>query len=181
MTPTLETERLLLRPFRPEDAVAVATLAGKWEVARMLSRVPHPYSREMAEAWIASHARLGESGEEFVFCIECDGAVAGSIGLQRRLDGVYELGYWLGEPWWGRGLATEAARHVVRFAFDELGATQLVSGHLADNPASGRVLEKCGFRYTGDSVQQSEARGGKVAHRDFELDPALLTGGAVAT
>ena len=89
MMPTLETERLILRPFRREDAGAVATLAGNWEVARMLSRVPHPYPLEMAEEWIASHGRLRETGAEYVFCIEHDGAVAGSIGA--AIAGAREL------------------------------------------------------------------------------------------
>ncbi len=172
MTPTLKTERLVLRPFRPGEAAAVARHAGDWEVARMLARVPHPYTRAMAEEWIAAHGPLQRSGEEFVFCIEFDGAMIGAVGLQRRANGAYELGYWLGQAWWGRGFATEAALRAVRWAFEDLGARSLVSGHLADNPASGRVLEKCGFRYTGDSRQHSMARGGPVAHRDFAIDRA---------
>jgi len=181
MTPTLETERLLLRPFRPEDAGAVAEHAGDREVARMLSRVPHPYTRDMAAAWIASHERLAQSGEEYVFCIELDAEAIGSIGLQRSLAGVYELGYWLGGPWWGRGLVSEAAVRIVRWAFEDLGAARLVSGHLADNPASGRVLEKCGFLYTGESEQHSAARGELVSHRDFALDSATWSGAAEAS
>jgi RimJ/RimL family protein N-acetyltransferase len=180
MVPTLKTERLLLRRFRQEDAAAVAALAGSWDVARMLARIPHPYTRDMAETWIATHGRLGESGEEYIFCIERDGETVGSIGLQRSRDGVYELGYWLGESWWGEGLASEAARRIVRWAFEDLGADGLVSGHLADNPASGRVLKKCGFRYTGDSDQHSVARGGLVSHRDFALDRAAWSGEAEA-
>lgn len=178
MMPTLETERLLLRPFRAADAAAVAALAGSWDVARMLARVPHPYTHEMAEAWIATHVPLWQSGEELVFCIEYDGKMVGSIGLQRSREGTYELGYWLGKTWWGRGLATEAAKRVVRFAFEELGAIRMVSGHLADNPASGRVLEKCGFRYTGNSMEHCEARGGAVAHKGFELMRAGQSGQA---
>lgn len=147
----------------------------------MLARVPHPYTVDMAEAWIASHHGSRQRGEEHVFCIEVDGEVAGSVGLRRMRDGVYDLGYWLGEAWWGRGLATEAATRIVRFAFEDLDATGLVSGHFADNPASGRVLEKCGLRYIGDSMQYSEARGGTVAHRDFELRRASWTGRAEAS
>jgi ribosomal-protein-alanine N-acetyltransferase len=178
MMPTLETERLLLRPFRAVDAAAVAALAGDWDVARMTARIPHPYTTEMAEAWIATHAPLLRRGEEYVFCIECDGKVAGCIGLQRSRDTIYELGYWLGKAWWGKGLATEAAKRVVGFALDELGAHGLLSGHLADNPASGRVLEKCGFRYSGDSMEHCEARGEAVAHKGFELMRAGQAGQA---
>lgn len=168
MMPRLETERLLLRPFRPEEAGAVAALAGNWEVAKMLARVPYPYTRDMAESWIASQDAASRSGDEFTFCIERDGEAAGAVSLRRRADGTYELGYWLGEPFWGSGFATEAARQAVAFAFDQLGAKRLVSGHFLDNPASGRVLEKCGFRYTGESMEPCEARGEAVAHRNFE-------------
>lgn len=178
MMPTLETDRLLLRPFRPADAAAVVALAGDWDVARMLARVPHPYTQEMAEVWISTHAQSRQSGEEYVFCVEFDGEVAGCIGLQRSREAIYELGYWLGKAWWGKGLATEAAKRVVRFAFEELGADRMVSGHLADNPASGRVLEKCGFRYTGDSMEHCEARGEAVAHKCFELMRAGQSGQA---
>ena len=168
MMPTLKTERLLLRPFRPDDAPAVLAHCGEWNIARMLSRVPHPYMREMAESWIASHEADWNSGDEITFCIDLDSEAAGAVGLRRKEPGVYVLGYWLGEPCWGRGFATEAARRAVRFAFEELGAKKLVSGHFLDNPASGRVLENCGFRYIGESMEPCEARGEAVAHRNYQ-------------
>jgi RimJ/RimL family protein N-acetyltransferase len=169
MAPILTTDRLVLRPFRVGDAAAVQRHCGNWNIARMLARVPHPYTRAQAEAWIASHPAAGESGAEHVFCIEYGGEAIGSIGLRRIEDGVYDLGYWLGAPWWGRGLATEAARRIVRFAVDELCAARLTSGHFADNPASGRVLEKCGFRYTDSGMAVGAARGAAALHRNFEL------------
>lgn len=165
----LNTERLLLRPFRLADAVAVAALCDNWNVARMVSRVPYPYGRDLAEAWIASHAAARAAGEEYDFCLELDGEPIGAVGLRQTGDDVYELGYWLGEPWWGRGFATEAARRVVRFAADDLDVAKLTSGHFVDNPASGYVLEKCGFRYVGDSMADCAARGEKVLHRCLEL------------
>lgn len=168
MTPTLKTERLLLRPFSPEDAPAVHEHCANWDVARMLTRVAHLYSRNMAESWIASHGAAWQSGEEITFCIDLDGVAIGAIALRRTAVGTYELGYWLGESWWGRGFATEAARQAVCFAFERLGAKKLTSGHFPDNPASGRVLEKCGFRYTGESMEHSEARGETVTQRNFE-------------
>jgi ribosomal-protein-alanine N-acetyltransferase len=172
MMPTLETERLVLRPFRLDDAGAVAMHVGNWKVARMLSRVPHPYSRAMAEEWIASQDADWQSGEEITFCIELEGEAAGSISLRRREERVYILGYWLGEPWWGTGYATEAARCTVHFAFEELGAEKLTARHFLDNPASGRVLEKCGFRYTGEGTEHSIARGAAATHRDLECGRA---------
>ena len=168
MMPTLETERLKLRPFRPEDAAGVHVHCGNWNVARMLARVAHPYTRELATGWIASHDAAWRSGEEVTFCMDCDGEPIGAISLRRVRSGIYQLGYWLGEPWWGRGFATEAARRTVQFAFEELGANKLVAGHFLDNPASGQVLEKCGFRYVGDGVEHSVARGETAAHRNLE-------------
>lgn len=166
--PTLKTERLLLRPFCAEDAAAVQAHCSEWKIARMLSRVPHPYTRDMAEDWIASHESDWNSGHEITFCIDPGGAAAGAVSLRRKGMGVYVLGYWLGEHWWGKGLATEAARRAVRFAFEELGADRLVSGHFLDNPESGRVLKKCGFRFTGESMEHCAARGVAVTHRNFE-------------
>lgn len=168
MDQKLKTERLVLGPFREEDADAVCALAGNWNVARMLARVPHPYTRDLAAAWIASCETDRWSGDEITFCIELNGDAVGSIGLQRNAPGIYEFGYWLGEPWWGQEIMTEAAREVVRFAFNELGAKTLISGHFLDNAASGRVLKKCGFRYAGETMQHCVARGEAVAHRNFE-------------
>lgn len=168
MIPTLQTDRLSLRPFRLADARAVQAHCGNWNIARMLARVPHPYGLELATGWIESHAVDWRRGIEATFCIEVDGAAVGAIGLRLTAPATYELGYWLGEPWWGRGFATEAARRAVRFAFEELGAENLTSGHYRDNSASGRVLEKCGFRYTDDGMVPCEARGEVVAHRNYE-------------
>ena len=168
MTPMLKTERLLLRGFRPRDAPAVQEHCGDRDVARMLSRVPHPYSLDMAVRWIASQGAASSSGGEIDFCIEQDGGAVGAVALRRTAAGTFELGYWLGKAWWGKGFATEAVRHAVRFAFEELGADRLTSGHFLDNPASGRVLEKCGFSYTGQSMEHSEARGAAAAHMNFQ-------------
>ena len=166
----LKTERLLLRPCQSADAAAVQTLCTNWKVARMTSRIAHPYPAGAAALWIASHGEARARDEEHTFCIELDGEPVGVVGLRKTADRVHELGYWIGEPWWGRGYATEAAARLLRFAFRELGAARLTSGHFLDNPASGRVLEKCGFAYTGEDSEWSEARGEEVALRRFELN-----------
>lgn len=167
MMQTLESERLLLRPFRAADAAAVCALCGNWKVARMLARVPHPLTHDLAAQWIASHGPNRRSGDEIIFCIERNLEVIGSVGLRRTAAQTYNLGYWLGEPWWGQGFATEAAGMAVRFAFDRLDTEKLTSGHFHDNLASGHVLEKCGCRYIGESIMHCEARGGALAHNDF--------------
>jgi RimJ/RimL family protein N-acetyltransferase len=169
MNRELETERLLLRPFRQSDAGAVQALCGNRKVARMTSRIPHPFSEELAAQWIASHGPARVCGEENAFCLEKGGTVIGAVGYMNAGDDVYEIGYWLGEPWWGRGFATEAVRCLIGFIFDDLGAHRLTSGHVRDNPASGQVLEKCGFAYTGEEEQWCEARGRQITCRRLAL------------
>ena len=172
MDATLTTGRLTLRPLRLEDAPVIHRECGNWKVARMTARIPHPYPEGLAEDWIVRHAADHPEGSAYRFGIEHDSGLIGVIGLerQRREAVAFEIGYWIGEPWWGRGLATEAVRRVVAFAFEELGLEQLVAGHFEDNPASGRVLEKSGFRYSGEAREWSKARDGEVACRRFVQD-----------
>ena len=172
MNSRLETERLTLRPFTIAGAPALAAQCGLWEVARMTSRIPHPYPDGLAERWIASQDAAREAGTELAFRIALAGDLVGGISLDRQPDGDYEFGYWIAPSHWGRGLASEAARRIVRFAFDELGVDRLSSRYFVDNPASGRVLEKCGFGYTGQETRWSEARGNQVDCRCFRLDRA---------
>ncbi len=135
----------------------------------MASRIPHPFSEELAAQWIASHGPARVCGEENAFCLEKGGTVIGAVGYMNAGDDVYEIGYWVGEPWWGQGYATETVRRLIRFFLEELGAHRLTSGHFLDNPASGRVLEKCGFAYTGEEEQWCEARRGQVTCRRLAL------------
>jgi RimJ/RimL family protein N-acetyltransferase len=165
MTPTpsrsLQTERLALRPPVAADATPMQALCANWNVVRMTSRMPHPYTLDDARTWLAAREARWADRTEYTFAVTQDGAFAGVIGIDLK-NGEYEIGYWLGEPWWGRGLATEAVERVIRFGFDELGLDCLKAGHFDDNPASGRVLVKCGFRYIGEDMLYSAARGGEA-------------------
>ena len=109
----LESERLILRPPRPSDVAAMTVWLGDYDVARMLSRVPYPYSEGDAESFVALALP-----HRFVVQRKQDGLFMGMIGLHTEDD--FEFGYWLGKPFWGRGYATEAARRLVNFAFAEL-------------------------------------------------------------
>lgn len=171
----LKTKRLLLRPFQPIDAAALQSQAGNLNVARMTSRIPHPYPDGAAGQWIAAQEALRRDNGELNFCVERDGEMVGAVGLRRAHGGTYELGYWLSEPCWGHGFATEAAGRAVAFAFNQLGAARVCAGHYLDNPASGRVLEKCGFRYTSTNSHWSLARGATVDCRRYVIEarPAL--------
>ena len=151
--PTLETERLLLRPLMPDDAPAVARLAGRREIADTTISIPHPYSEEQARYWIAESAGLFAQGKSVVFGVQLKrgGNLAGGIGL-RDIDtehSLAELGFWVAVEYWGQGYATEAARAVIGFAFEQLGLNRVYAHHMVRNPASGRALAKLGMKVEG--------------------------------
>lgn len=157
---SLATERLRLRPLASGDAPRMAERANDFDVARMTTSIPHPYALSQAEAFIA-HMEKRAPRHEAVFAIEAEGAAfIGVIGVHPSPDGPPELGYWLGRPYWGVGYATEAARAVTAWAGSAWSKRLLISGHFADNPASGQVLVKADFLYTGEvTPRRSIARG----------------------
>jgi ribosomal-protein-alanine N-acetyltransferase len=149
--PTLRTERLLLRPFSLEDATAVQRLAGVREIAATTLNVPHPYLDGVAESWIGTHADAWNRQERVTFAITsaADGLL-GAISLHLRpTHRRAELGYWVGQPFWNRGYATEAAGAVIAFGFEALGLNRIHASHFTRNPASARVMLKSGMRFEG--------------------------------
>jgi ribosomal-protein-alanine N-acetyltransferase len=137
---TIKTQRLLLRPFQRSDARDFARLAGDWSVASMTSDIPHPFDEAQALAW------LKPARGEVRFAIELDGRhLIGGAGFYRRPSGVAEPEAELGQPWWGQGYATEAARAVLAHGVRDRRLPAFSSAHFVDNPASGRVLAKLGF------------------------------------
>ncbi len=164
----LNTPRLTLRPFDRTDAKSVQKLAGTWSVASMLARVPYPYENGMAEEWIGSHDALRDAGTSFTYAVTKCGHLIGCVGIDRSEEGDYEIGYWLGQPFWGKGYATEAARAVKDAAVNALSLTRMVSGHFVENPISGRVLTKLGFRYTHEAPNPCLARGQTVMAKRME-------------
>ena len=143
------TERLLLRPGWAEDAPALARALGDETIVRNLARAPWPYGLAEAEAFLAS--TCAQHGVSLLVFRRTHGApqLIGSAGVNRDEHGRYELGYWISRPHWGLGYATEAAGAVIDIARDALRAKQIGAAHFLDNPASGRVLEKLGFKPTG--------------------------------
>jgi len=150
--PTLTTDRLILRPFALEDAPDVQRLAGDRDIASTTLNIPHPYEDGVAEKWIGGHADKFRAGElvNFAITLRETRRLIGAVGLTLSLPNERaELGYWIGKPWWGRGLCTEAAAAVLRYGFNELGLNRIHASHLGRNPASGRVMEKIGMRCEG--------------------------------
>lgn len=164
----LRTERLFLRPAWIEDAPAITRAIGHEAVVRMLACVPWPYREEHAREWIAA-PRDPLLPELLVTLPGEDGRIVGSCGLHR--EGVEaEVGYWIEPGSWGLGYATEALRGLVALA-QVAGHRRLVSRHAADNPASGRVLRKAGFRPTGRrGTIHSLGRDARLEAPEYALD-----------
>lgn len=136
----------MLRPFVAADASVVQRLAGDPLVADTTLNIPHPYADGIADAWIPTHEADWREGRSVTFAIEAGGELRGAIRL--TLVPAYrraEVGYWIGRAWWGQGLATEAVRAMIDFAFGTLDLNRVQATHFVRNPASGRVMEKSGM------------------------------------
>jgi RimJ/RimL family protein N-acetyltransferase len=165
-SPSIAADRLTLRPLTCADAWRVADLANDYEVAQMVTRLPHPYELRDAEQFIA-RMRTADPRAERAFGLEHKSfGLIGVMGFHRPEDRLTEMGYWLGRTFWGCGLATEAARAALAWAFGEWGKRAVMASHFIDNPASGRVLAKAGFLYTGEVRElRSLARGAHAPAR----------------
>lgn len=153
----LRSRRLTLRPPAWSDAERLTELIGDYDVAKMLSVVPHPYAMEDAHWWLNQIASEGQEGE-CAFAIDDGSGLIGAVSLGR--PGAYPiLGYWLGRPYWGQGYMTEAASVVLDWFFATSGLHAIRSGALVDNPMSMNVLEKLGFRRGEQRELHIRARG----------------------
>ena len=163
------TPRLTLRPGWPEDAPALARAIAHEAVAFKLSRLPWPYTLAHAEEWLGGQPAPGNH-PLLIFAHDRGPTpeLVGGIGLHPDGD-LLEIGYWLTPAAWGRGYATEAARAMVGIARHTLGRPRLLGRHMVDNPASGQVLRKLGFRETGAGRLPCLARGEEVDCVTFEL------------
>ena len=170
----LRTERLFLRPAWLEDAPELTRAIGREPVVHMLARVPWPYREEDARQWIEapSDPRLPSL---LLTLPDEGGRIVGGCGLHDQ-DGRAELGYLVAPEYWGRGDATEAVRGLLLLA-RIAGHRRITARHAMDNPASGRVLRKAGFRPTGRACPfDSLGRGARVEGPEYVLDLAEADG-----
>jgi RimJ/RimL family protein N-acetyltransferase len=172
--PVLETERLMLRAPKLGDAKIVATLANDRRIAENTARIPHPYRRSDADDFIMSANRGSDT--TFVVALR-DGRgsaqVIGACGFTQIDRHPPEIGYWLGAKFWGQGYATESVRAVIDHTFTDLDCEALQSTARVTNPASRRVLEKCGFQWTGAGLCRVRALSSSVPIDRFRLDRGL--------
>jgi len=151
MKDKIKTERLILRWPELTDVDALSTLAGEFDIARMTGSFPHPFPPLSAEFRLMFLKQQWRRGLAFPYAITLDGGeLIGMVDLFRKTtDDTFELGYWVGKPYWGQGFATEAVKALIQEARAKLNITHLDAGVFTDNPASLRVLEKIGFVITG--------------------------------
>jgi RimJ/RimL family protein N-acetyltransferase len=166
------TQRLLLRPGWREDAPALFRAIADEAIVRNLALAPWPYTVADAETFL-----MRERAPHDVACLiflRGGGApeLVGGIGFGRKPgDAEPEFGYWVARRHWGRGIATEAGAALIANARDTLRLKRLEAGHFVDNPVSGRVLAKLGFRPTGVTRRRySAGRGAEAPCREFTLD-----------
>jgi RimJ/RimL family protein N-acetyltransferase len=162
--PVLRTRRLVLRVPRFEDAKPFAMLAGDLRVAENTATISSPCSAVTARQWIAD-AIL----QPATYMITVDGEAIGACSLD-GCDGIPELGLWIGVPFWGCGYGTEAARSLIGRAFNDLGHKAIAACARVSNPVSRRMLEKCGFQWTGVGLRRIRAIGSSVPVDRFLLE-----------
>lgn len=169
-TPLISTERLVLRPPHVVDAEQMAVLADNINIARMLAHMPHPYTIADAEKFITNAQQ--NSGRACIYSItEAETGQLIGVGSLHETpeDSEPHMGYWIGEPYWGKGYASEAARGLVDLYFKVTNRPILLVSARVNNEASKKVIRKCGGKHIGSS-QAVHPLLGETQHLDhFEI------------
>jgi len=168
---TIRTSRLVLRAPHTNDAAAISLLANDRRIAENTARIPHPYRLADARAFI-TYATETKREALFVITLPND-HIIGACGVGSIEGKGPEIGYWLGTSYWGKGYASEAAQAVINHAFTTLRYDILEAGARVSNPASRRVLEKCGFQWTGVRLVRPRAIGSHVPVDRFRLEHSV--------
>ncbi|WP_234187604.1 GNAT family N-acetyltransferase [Shinella sp. NM-101] len=169
--PILLSQRLVMRAPHEDDIDALAHLANNANIATMVARMPHPYTVADAADFVR-RTRAGAIGKCVYAITKADnGAFLGCCGIEPHEDGrTVELGYWLGEPFWNQGYATEAAHTLVDMVFRTRDIEQIDARCRVINIPSRRVIQKCGFQFQATGMVQSLAVGGMVPVEWYRLD-----------
>ena len=170
--PVLLSQRLVMRAPHEEDIDALAHLANNAAVATMVSRMPHPYTARDAADFVR-RTNAGEIGKCVYAITKADnGEFLGCCALEPHVNDAdtLEIGYWLGEPHWNRGYATEAAHALIDMAFRTRDIAHIDARCRVTNIASRRVIQKCGFQFQGSGMVASLAMGGMMPVEWYRLD-----------
>jgi RimJ/RimL family protein N-acetyltransferase len=181
----LRTEHLLLRPLRPDDAAPLFALFNNWNVIRFLSAPPWPYTPSHSRLFVDGMVARSPGLNEEVLAITRDGAFIGVISARLREQNALQrgagpnIGYWIGEPFWGHGFMTEAVQAVVRHLFASTATDAIYSGAFTENAASLKVQEKAGFIRDGETTLFSRPRGAEFPHVNTVLTRARFHAGGM--
>lgn len=169
----IETERLILRGPRETDKAAIRQQLSNFAIARMLAKVPHPYPPGHENVWwerVQERKHLGLppyfmlTSKEAADDLSIGAIAIGPKGTAVTKDAPWRMGYWLDEPWWGKGLMGEATARVLTHAFETREPQRVFAGVYEGNEASLRILEGHGFTYVDTSDEWCEARGKSLPH-----------------
>lgn len=128
---------------------SLVRLLNNKNVEKWLLQVPHPYTYEDADFWINKCLNDSGGNTDFSYAIEKDGIHIGGIGLHKKFEHSAEVGYWIGEEFWGKGFATEALNKILDKGFNDLNFSRIHAHVFEGNIASEKLLLKCGFEYEG--------------------------------
>ena len=167
----IETLRLIIRPLKLADSDRVNSICSDERVSKYTANIPHPYSLDIAKSFIEYTLESAQNKQsyEYAICLKEDvDTVIGCIGIM-HIDSKSkraELGYWVDPTHWGKGIATEASKAMIRFAFDYLKLHSVYARHCTLNPASGKVMSKCGMIHVG-KFRDYECKDGKYFDVEF--------------
>ncbi|WP_208979350.1 GNAT family N-acetyltransferase [Pseudovibrio axinellae] len=152
-----DTARLVIDRARKDDLADILFLANNRRIAEKLASMPHPFTYEDAKALVKRSEVLLQSQATFAIRMKNTGRFIGAIGFNPLAEdfGAVHLGYWVGEPFWNQGYATEAVKSVIEFAFADAGIRELSASCRVSNPASQHILTKCGFKQDGTTKLHS--------------------------
>ena len=149
----IKTDRLILKkPKSKQDILSIVSQIGDWEVVKWLAMVPYPYTYNDCESYLKE-----SNNNELALNIFLDNQLIGGVGLHLHNDNYYELGYWLGKDYWGKGYATESSKYLLEYALKKLDSPKIKSGYFIDNLPSGNVLKKLGFKEIGIEKRYSDS------------------------
>ena len=149
----IKTDRLILKkPKSKQDILSIVSQIGDWEVVKWLAMVPYPYTYNDCESYLKE-----SNNNELALNIFLVNQLIGGVGLHLHNDNYYELGYWLGKDYWGKGYATESSKYLLEYALGKLDSPKIKSGYFIDNIPSGNVLKKLGFKEIGIEKRYSDS------------------------
>lgn len=149
--PIIRTKKFILRPFKKGDEASLVKNINNKKIAKYTLRIPYPYTLKDATFWILQNRKLWRKKvkSSLNFAIDISGEVVGGIGLNKIEGHEAELGYWLGEKYWGKGVMTAAVKALTEYVFKTLPLRRIYAEVFPFNKASAKVLQKAGYKYEG--------------------------------